>query len=272
MAEKYFKTGDIAKFHGVSSDTVRYYDKENLVTPSVVKDNRYRYYSLNDALKFSNVTWLRELGVPLKAIKNWLDYKDLTDVSGFNETYLETLLLERELLDKKIYFLQELNRRLASFQTKPNMWEVVKDNYIFICKGFNFTADDKGFNINESNLYDSQEDVFWNKTSMIVYQNNLRDFHHPKKGEVYCSNIISSIDQDIKKISFPTALRYNFVGNPFSNMRKMQEILKEAKQHATTHQLCLEEYCYSLFYLSQIKEKSPVYYVHIYCPVHYTGE
>ncbi|WP_077703869.1 MerR family DNA-binding transcriptional regulator [Virgibacillus dokdonensis] len=56
MAEKYFKTGDIAKFHGVSSDTVRYYDKENLVTPSVVKDNKYRYYSLNDALKFSNVT------------------------------------------------------------------------------------------------------------------------------------------------------------------------------------------------------------------------
>lgn len=36
MINKYFKTGDIAKFSHISPDTVRYYDKENSIDKELI--------------------------------------------------------------------------------------------------------------------------------------------------------------------------------------------------------------------------------------------
>ena len=72
MSKKHFyKTGDVASFNSVSSDTVRLYDKEELVTPSFTDNNGYRYYKFDEVLKFNTATAFRELGFSIENIKNY---------------------------------------------------------------------------------------------------------------------------------------------------------------------------------------------------------
>ncbi|MGA9698293.1 MAG: MerR family DNA-binding transcriptional regulator, partial [Acinetobacter sp.] len=44
---KYYLIKDLALKTGLSSDTIRFYEKKNLLKPSFRGDNNYRYYDEN---------------------------------------------------------------------------------------------------------------------------------------------------------------------------------------------------------------------------------
>ncbi|NGP46180.1 MerR family transcriptional regulator [Bacillaceae bacterium SIJ1] len=267
MSNKYFRTGDIAKFNNVSADTVRYYDKENLVTPTEIRDNKYRYYTLNDALKFNNVTLLRELNVPLQQIKEWLTYTNLDQATSFNDDYIDTLKEERRIIDQKIHFLQEFNDRMESFKINPNAIEYVENDFIYICRALSFTADDKGFNIDDPIQAEGVDDPFWTKTSILGFMNTIEHRHSPNKGRVCCSNIIPSECDDIEKVHFVQALRFNYIGNPFNDPMYLSKIITQAEKYADTNNTKpINEY-YEMYYMHQFVNDSPLYYVHIYFPI-----
>ncbi|OZI11828.1 hypothetical protein CEW92_09885 [Bacillaceae bacterium SAS-127] len=267
VVNKYFKTGEVAKFHNVSPDTVRYYHKEKLVEPTVVKDNKYRYYTLNDTLKFSSVTWLRELGVPLHQIKDWFTYSDLNEVTSFHSDYIKALQQEKQLIDKKINYLQQFNARMESFQRSPNQLEYVENDFIYICHALSFTADEDGFNIDEPTYEETVDDPFWTKTSIISFTNTIQNSDDPQKGQVCCSNIIPSECDDIEKLKFTRALRYNYIGDTFSDRTYRNRIKTQVIQHCAENNLSLQPNFYELYYLYQNVNECPVYYVHVYFPL-----
>lgn len=103
--EKYYTTGQFAKKANATERTIRYYDKIGLLKPSFIMENGYRKYSEKDFLKLQRIIALKHLGFALEEI-----YPMLLDDS--NDSFQKSLLIQLELVDKKIIHLQLLKEAL----------------------------------------------------------------------------------------------------------------------------------------------------------------
>ena len=66
-------TGTFAKLCGVPKKTLLYYDEIGLFQPDHIAENGYRYYSYRQFEVLSVILALREIGMPLKEIKEYID-------------------------------------------------------------------------------------------------------------------------------------------------------------------------------------------------------
>lgn len=71
MTEKLFKITAFAKIASTSRKTLQYYDEIGLFSPAYVAENGYRYYSLLQLDRLALIAVLRDLGLPLREIKEY---------------------------------------------------------------------------------------------------------------------------------------------------------------------------------------------------------
>ena len=97
----HFTTGEFAKLCNVTKDTLFHYDKIGIFSPEIIDENGYRYYSVSQIEVLSVISILKELDMPLKEIKAYLDKRSPEEL---------VLLLEKQesLIDKKIKDLQSM--------------------------------------------------------------------------------------------------------------------------------------------------------------------
>ena len=74
------KTGDFAKLCNTNKRTLIHYDEIGLFSPAYTDEKGYRYYSENQCDTFFTITCLKEIGMPLKEIKQYIDHKDPKDL------------------------------------------------------------------------------------------------------------------------------------------------------------------------------------------------
>ncbi|MGX9755241.1 MerR family transcriptional regulator [Clostridioides difficile] len=72
-SKNYFTTGEFAKICGVNKKTLFHYDDIGLFSPELKKENGYRYYSYHQLSIFSIISSLKEIKMPLKEIKTYID-------------------------------------------------------------------------------------------------------------------------------------------------------------------------------------------------------
>ncbi len=70
MNQKFYTSGQFAKMAHISVRTVRYYDKQNILKPSVVKDTGSRLYTDEDFVRLQQILLLKYLGFSLEEIRN----------------------------------------------------------------------------------------------------------------------------------------------------------------------------------------------------------
>ena len=58
----------LAQRAGITSRTLRHYDRIGLLAPSRVGANGYRYYDLSAVVRVQRILWMRRLGMSLSAI------------------------------------------------------------------------------------------------------------------------------------------------------------------------------------------------------------
>ncbi|NMS90796.1 MerR family transcriptional regulator [Clostridioides difficile] len=73
ISKNYFTTGEFAKICGVNKKTLFYYDDIGLFSPELKKENGYRYYSYHQLSIFGIISSLKEIKMPLKEIKTYID-------------------------------------------------------------------------------------------------------------------------------------------------------------------------------------------------------
>lgn len=100
MKDNYFSTGEFAKLCNVNKKTLFYYDEIGLFKPEIVKENGYRYYSVYQLEVFDIIHTLRDLGVPLKQIKSFIDERNPKSVVKFLNIKLEKLKMRLNNLDE----------------------------------------------------------------------------------------------------------------------------------------------------------------------------
>ena len=91
---------EMSKLHGISRQTLIYYDKIGLFKPESVDSNGYRYYSWRQIPLLREICFLKEAGMPLKEVIERLGKRTI-------HGELESLLEQKKRLEHQI---GELNR------------------------------------------------------------------------------------------------------------------------------------------------------------------
>lgn len=92
---KYFTTGEFAKLCKVKKQTLFHYDEIGIFSPEIKNENGYRYYSYNQLEVFQVISILKELNMPLKSIKAYLDHRSPADL-------IELLVKQIKIIDGKL--------------------------------------------------------------------------------------------------------------------------------------------------------------------------
>jgi DNA-binding transcriptional MerR regulator/effector-binding domain-containing protein len=110
MQNNQMKISEFAKVTGISRKNLIFYDKIGLLSPAMVDEqNNYRYYTYQQIDTVNVITVLREIGMPLKEIKAYLQERSPERLTIMLETQksivqdkIRTLVQISDMLDTRI--------------------------------------------------------------------------------------------------------------------------------------------------------------------------
>lgn len=111
-----YTTGELAKMFDVSIRTLQYYDKKEILKPSHIYDNGKRIYTEKDASRLKLILLLKNLGLPLKAVK------EITQSD--NSMAVLDLLLEQQLKAAKDQVKESKNQIKMIENIKRNLPQI----------------------------------------------------------------------------------------------------------------------------------------------------
>lgn len=108
------KIGDVSRITGLAPETIRYYERQGILSPDKDKGNGYRYYSTTDVYSIIRIRAYMKLGFSMSQAHRL--------ITGASVEEVESALLERaEELQKSIteqmLLLQTIYRRMRSIQS-----------------------------------------------------------------------------------------------------------------------------------------------------------
>ena len=115
---KYMKIGELAKHAGISTNTLRYYDKEGLLTPSAESEGGYRLYSEKDGLRLTQILMLKQLGFGLSEIKDRLGLLDSpSDMAGLLAEHATQIRSKIKLLTESLAEIETLKEEIIQMNS-----------------------------------------------------------------------------------------------------------------------------------------------------------
>jgi DNA-binding transcriptional MerR regulator len=123
MPQADLSSGDLARATGSTVRTIRFYEEEGLLKPSVVSDGGHRRYTEDDLERLRLISDLRELGLSLCEIRSILDLRTgCTTAAEFAIRFQQVLAGHLEQAQKRLERLRrvkkELYDALASLQER----------------------------------------------------------------------------------------------------------------------------------------------------------
>lgn len=114
-----FTTGQMAKLCGITKDTLFYYDRIDLLKPAVVKDNGYRFYTINQAYAYDTIATLISLGFSLDEIQVYNLARSPQNFIDMLEKNMELLSVSIQRLTWKLEMMENTTRHLREVQKAP---------------------------------------------------------------------------------------------------------------------------------------------------------
>ncbi|MDB0441508.1 MerR family transcriptional regulator [Clostridioides difficile] len=107
MEKQYFTTGEFAKLCGISKQTLIFYDKIGIFSPEYKDRNNYRYYSVYQYDTLDILQSLREIGMSLEEIKEYIKNRS-------PQLCVEMLKEEEIKIRKKIKKLKQISSKIQN--------------------------------------------------------------------------------------------------------------------------------------------------------------
>src|SRR5690606_8066554 len=95
------KIKEVAELAGVSVRTLHHYDELGLLVPDEVTDAGYRVYSEKNLATLQQILFFKELGFPLRKIKEIIQSPNFDQVEAF-ELHRKVLMEKRHRIDEMI--------------------------------------------------------------------------------------------------------------------------------------------------------------------------
>lgn len=104
--EGYYSSGEFARMSHITLRTVRYYDKKNILKPSLVTENGTRFYTDEDFTKLQQILLLKYLGFSLEDIRemtvNELDYHYMLNSLHIQQKLVRDRIEQMQLVEQAI--------------------------------------------------------------------------------------------------------------------------------------------------------------------------
>lgn len=107
----YMTTGELAKLMGITKETLFHYDEIGLFQPAAVMQNGYRYYEVSQMELLDSILLLKELGMPLKKIRELLKKRN-------PEKMLDVLTEREQKIQAEMIKLKNMKRWIAHRKSK----------------------------------------------------------------------------------------------------------------------------------------------------------
>lgn len=118
----YFSIGEIAKMFNISTQTLRLYNRIDLLKPAYINmDSGYRYYSIEQFVKLDCIKMCKTMGLSLEEIKELIVNDSSID------SMLEITRHQKKVLEAKILELENMKSHLNNFESRIN--EAIKTEF-----------------------------------------------------------------------------------------------------------------------------------------------
>ena len=106
--KQFYQIHELAKLFDLCPDTLRYYEEKGLLHP-VRGENRYRMYGIQDVCTLNIIRSLRELGIPTRSIRAYLERRSVGETLTLLDR--EEELLRRRMAELEAALKEAQNRR-----------------------------------------------------------------------------------------------------------------------------------------------------------------
>ncbi|MDK2562472.1 MerR family transcriptional regulator [Romboutsia sedimentorum] len=203
--ENHFSIGQMSKLHNISVQTLRHYDKMDLLKPSYTNSSTgYRYYSTRDFLTMDLIKQCKSMGLALDEIKEVI--KNYTSL----ESILDTLSNQRRLVDDKIKELESIKYKINSLEDKIRLSLKNGINEVFIKHNeerkflkYQYTSRyTDEFELNLRELLLEIERTYGDSNAEIVFTTSYYDINNINKNannihEVTYNNVMIHLEEEI---------------------------------------------------------------------------
>ncbi|MEA4986895.1 MAG: MerR family transcriptional regulator [Anaerovorax sp.] len=240
----YFSTGEFAKLCNVTKHTLFHYDEIGVFSPEITAKNGYRYYSALQYDTFCAIASLRELGMSLKEIKEYLDQR-------MPEKTVHLLQLQEEKIGAQIKHLKALKKVLKSKKDAIEKAVLMDDKSIFIeeqkeeCLLLSkqiTEANDYDMTLNIANLINSvpADFMYYNILGMLHFSNDIKKNNFILNGKFY----LKLLDKTIKNSYFIKSKGNYLVTYHHGNFDNISDAYTRLFEFAEKNKLFLDEIFY----------------------------
>lgn len=91
MNKTYLTTGEFAKICNINKKTLFFYAEQGIFKPNIIGDNGYHYYSYDQLYIFYIIRALKDIGLSIKEIKNYIDNRSPEALIDFLSEHQKSL-------------------------------------------------------------------------------------------------------------------------------------------------------------------------------------
>ncbi|MFV0394268.1 MAG: MerR family transcriptional regulator [Coprobacillaceae bacterium] len=213
---EYLSIGQFAKASGVSRKNLIYYDSIGLFSPKVVLDNGYRYYYYRQLYTLNMICTLKEIGMPLKEIKNFTNNRGPQQMITLFEK-------QKDIIENEINKLMQVRDMMNMQIETTKLAEKI-------------TLGEIGIEYHEAEALFKEKQLSRKKGESITLSKMLSTFSKYAKANGYHCAFPWGIQVDIGKIKKNDLLN----ATQFYYRVKNSEIYKPAGRYVVT-------YCHGIF-------------------------
>lgn len=118
--QKLLRIGQVSNLYNISLDTLRYYDRKDLLKPIVDEQNGYRYYSLEHLDILEMILIGKHLEIPLEQMKERIDSESINGYLSMMEEQNRFIEEKRAILTKLNQYTNEMTNMLKHIQNFSN--------------------------------------------------------------------------------------------------------------------------------------------------------
>ena len=123
MAKYILTITEMARLKNITSETLRHYDRIGLLQPDFVSESGTRSYSIRQYEKLGTILELKQMGLPLKEIRDYMENRNFQKSMELLKKYqrrfeekLDEQIRLNEIMKQKLSFLDRLSE-LPSMET-----------------------------------------------------------------------------------------------------------------------------------------------------------
>lgn len=255
----FFTAGQFASLHHINKRTLHYYDDIGLFSPIHKGENGYRYYTYQQSAQLENILSLRELGMSIDEIKNYM-------IIPNPDQFIEIANQKAKEIDEQIRHLKNLKAILNEKQEALILSKNINDGLIELKQ-----CPQKPIMITP--LTENEAD--FNMKEVLCHLQSVWECNTYKTG---CGSVIA-----IEKVRQEDFVHYDGLFSPIIHVKhkgnyqirpagtylcgycigswdKIPSLYKKMLMYAETKQLKLTGYCYETG-LNEIALSSPDEYV-----------